>query len=62
MHREKMVDRCYDIRYLRNIACLEVLKMLVAEIIHFTAFTEAEELILILNELTTQRSPVQTDI
>lgn len=57
-----MVDRCYGIRYLRNIARLEVLKMLVAEIIHFTAFTEAEELILILNELTTQRSPVQTDI
>lgn len=36
--------------------------MLVAEIIHFTAFAEAEGLILILNELTIQRSPVQTDI
>lgn len=42
--------------------CLEVLKMLVAEIIHFTAFPEAEEQILILNELTIQQSPVQTDI
>lgn len=30
--------------------------------IYFTAFTEAEELILILNELTIQRSHVQTDI
>lgn len=31
-----------DIIWFRNIACLEVLKMFVAEIIYFTAFAEAE--------------------
>lgn len=62
MYSEKRINRCHDIPYFRNIARLEVLKMLVAEMIYFTAFTEAEELILILNELTIQRSHVQTDI
>lgn len=53
-----LLKRWSNMCYLGNIACLEVLKMLVAEIFHFIALIEAGELILILNEPTIQRSYV----